>query len=125
MLNERLVLNDCRVRVADDDDVLRETLAELLRLRGYAVESVANGAEALVAVAERRPAVILLDVQMPVLDGSGVARALEARGVDVPLVMMTGAPELPHDAFDIQANEWLEKPFKMQELLPTIERALN
>jgi CheY-like chemotaxis protein len=118
-------LNECRVLVAEDDEVFRETVAELLRLEGYVVESVANGAEALASVAESRPSVMLLDMYMPVLDGQRVAEELETLGVDVPLVVMTGAQELDYAAFGINAQDWLEKPFKMKELLPAIERALN
>ena len=118
-------LNECRVLVAEDDEVFRETVAELLRLEGYVVESVANGAEALASVAESRPSVMLLDMYMPVLDGQRVAEELETLGVDVPLVVMTGAQELDYAAFGINAQHWLEKPFKMKELLPAIQRALN
>jgi len=118
-------VNERRVLVADDDAIFRETISEVLRLEGYAVESGANGAEALASVVESRPALMLLDMDMPVLDGGGVARHLEALGVEIPLVVMTGAPELDYAAFGIRADHWLEKPFKMKELLPAIERALN
>jgi CheY-like chemotaxis protein len=111
-----------RVLVAEDDDVLRETIAELLRLEGYVVESAANGAQALASLMRSRPAVMLLDMHMPILDGWGLAREMEANGLEVPVVVMTGADHPWFAAAQIRAEGWLEKPFKMKELRPAIER---
>jgi len=92
-----------RILVAEDDEVLRETIAELLRLEGYAVESVANGAAALVALAKSEPAVVLLDLTMPVMDGWATAREMRARGLRIPIVVMTGAPDPMFAAADVVA----------------------
>ena len=111
-----------RVLVAEDDEVLRETVAELLRLEGYRVETVANGALALDALARSRPAVVLLDMKMPIMDGWELAREMKARDLHVPVVVMTGAPDPFYAAAAIRADGWLGKPFKLKELLPAIER---
>jgi len=113
---------NCRILVADDDDVLRETLAEILRIEGYTVESAANGAMALASIVRARPAVVLLDMRMPILDGWQFARWMTANGLDVPVVVMTAAVDPSEAAEQIEAEAWIAKPFKLDELLPTIKR---
>ena len=108
------------VLVAEDDDVLRETLSETLRLEGYIVTAAPDGAQALSAIERLHPNVVLLDIQMPVLDGKGFARELEARGLHVPIVVMTAASAADRCAEEIDADGWVAKPFKLSELLPAI-----
>ena len=116
-MSERLVL------VAEDDDVLRETLSETLRLEGYTVTGASDGEEALHALERLHPNVVLLDMQMPVLDGKGFAKELHARGLHVPIVVMTAAAKADNVADEIDAEGWVAKPFKLSELLPAIELA--
>ena len=113
----------CLVLVAEDDEVLRETLSETLRLEGYLVAGASDGAEALSAIERIHPNVVLLDMQMPVLDGKGFARELAARGLHVPIVVMTAASDAGSAADAIDADGWVAKPFKLSELLPAIEHA--
>jgi CheY-like chemotaxis protein len=116
-------MSDRLVLVAEDDDVLRETLSETLRLEGYMVKGASDGEEALHAIEQMHPNVVLLDMQMPVLDGRGFARALQARGLHVPIVVMTAAEKADNLADEIDAHGWVAKPFKLSELLPAIELA--
>jgi CheY-like chemotaxis protein len=115
-LNQRLVL------VAEDDDVLRETLSETLRLEGYLVAGAADGAEALTALERLHPNLVLLDITMPILDGKAFTRELEARGLRVPILVMTAANNADSLAEELDADGWVGKPFKLSELLPAIER---
>jgi two-component system response regulator MprA len=115
-------LADCRVLVADDDDVLRETLAEILRLEGYQVEVARDGLQAVLAATRARPAVILLDMRMPIIDGWEVARQLATYGIDVPILVMSAAVDPEVAARDIEAEGWLDKPFTLEQLLPAIDR---
>ena len=115
-------MTPCLVLVAEDDEVLRETLSETLRLEGYIVAGAPDGAQALTALERLHPNVVLLDIQMPVLDGKGFARELEARGLHVPIVVMTAAANADSCADEIDADGWVAKPFKLSELLPAIER---
>lgn len=110
------------VLVAEDDDVLRETLSETLRLEGYIVASVCDGKQALSALERLHPNVVLLDMQMPVLDGKAFAKELAARGLRVPIVVMTAAANADDCAEEIDADGWVAKPFKLSDLLPAIER---
>jgi CheY-like chemotaxis protein len=79
------------VLVVDDDTSILDTVSAILSGEGYDVISAASGQEALDAVARSQPAVILLDMRMPVMDGWAVARALHTQGSTVPIVVMTAA----------------------------------
>jgi CheY-like chemotaxis protein len=106
------------VLVVDDDPDLRESIAEILRLRGYRVRTCSNGKEALAAVEAAAPALLLLDLMMPVIDGWTVLARLRAAATLLPLervVVMTacdaGAPP------DVRT---LSKPFAVKELLGVV-----
>ena len=79
------------VLVVDDEASVRVALERALRLEGFAVSTAAGGREALEAVAQRPPAVIVLDVTMPDLDGVSVVRRLRAGGIDVPVCILPRA----------------------------------
>jgi len=114
-------MNQCLVLVAEDDDILRETLSETLRMEGYIVASAEDGAQALNMLERVHPNVVLLDMMMPVLDGRAFGRQLAERGLHVPILVMTAAN--PNGAAEeIAADGWVEKPFKLSQLLPAIER---
>lgn len=111
-----------RVLVVDDDPGIRAVVAETLELEGYRVETVADGAQALRAIERERPALVLLDMRMPVLDGWGVARELRERGVAVPVVVMTAAQDARRWAAEIAAPAFLAKPFDLDDLVRVVER---
>jgi CheY-like chemotaxis protein len=94
----------------------------MLSAAGYQVETAANGAEALQMLSQAEPACVLLDMRMPVLDGWGFARELEARHLAIPLLVMTAAQEAPRWCREVLAAGCLSKPFEMGELLATVEQ---
>jgi CheY-like chemotaxis protein len=102
--------------------MIRQVVAHALRFEGYQVRSASNGLEALDAVEHERPAVVLLDMRMPVLDGWGFARELRARGSDVPIIVMTAACDPQLWADQIGAQACLSKPFSLTELASTVGR---
>ena len=108
--------------VVDDDPMIRQVVSHALRFEGYQVRSASNGQEALDAVEHERPAVVLLDMRMPVLDGWGFARELRARGSDVPIIVMTAACDPQLWADQIGAQACLSKPFSLTELASTVGR---
>jgi CheY-like chemotaxis protein len=110
------------VLVVDDDPGIRATVSEILDLEGCEVVAACNGLEALEQIQTSPPCVILLDMRMPVLDGWGVARELRARGVGVPIVVMTAAQDAALWAREIQADAVLAKPFDLNELLAVVAR---
>ena len=110
------------VLVVDDEPELRSVVALVLSEEGYQVEEAANGAEALHVLTRRQPNCVLLDMRMPVLDGWGFARELEARHLHVPVVVMTAAQDARRWCDEIGAADCLSKPFDLGDLLDTVER---
>ena len=114
---------DTRVLVVDDEPDIRATVAEMLSLEGYEVDEAANGAEALKMLEASAPDLVLLDMRMPVLDGWGFASAVRARGLRVPIVVMTAARDARRWASEIAANGTLAKPFGFDDLIDAVEHA--
>ena len=75
-------MRDVRVLIVDDEPDIRATVSAMLEIEGYEVAEAANGADALHALEDRLPDVILLDMRMPVLDGWGFAAELPAKPAD-------------------------------------------
>jgi CheY-like chemotaxis protein len=110
------------ILIVDDDPAIRETIAEVLEDEGYAVEVATNGAEGLAAIDRALPALVLLDMRMPVLDGWSFARTLRERALNLPLVVMTAAQESLQWSQEIAAAAVLAKPFNLDDLLEVVER---
>lgn len=106
-----------QVLVVEDDPALRQLVSEVLRDEGYTVATAKDGLEALRAVQEDRPNLVLLDVQLPLLDGRDVARQMRERGIDSPIVVMTGAANARRYASEIDAEDYLAKPFDLDDVL--------
>lgn len=116
-----------RVLVAEDDRSVRESLEMALQVEGYEVEAVTNGADALEAFAAHEPDVILLDIMMPVLDGLTVCRRLRASGCRTPILMLTARHEVSDrvSGLDAGADDYLAKPFSLDELLARLRALLR
>ncbi len=112
----------CDVLVVDDDDAIRDTVAEVLRSEGYAVNTAANGAEALASVDLVHPKLVLLDMRMPVLDGWGFVRGLNERGIRFPILVLTATQDARRWAEEIGADGYIAKPFDLDDLLTAVER---
>ncbi len=112
------------VLVVDDDPDLREIIRIMLEASGYEVRCATNGKEAVKAVAQKRPAVVLLDMLMPVMDGWQCARELRARyGNDVPIVVVTAAEHARARADQVGGvDDVLSKPFEMDDLVRVVDR---
>jgi len=110
------------ILIVDDD---QETLAverAVLAEEGFSVREAHDGGEALVALEADPPAMIVLDIQMPGIDGPTFARELRTRLRHVPLVIVTGAPDPKHEADRCNAEAYLAKPFQANELLQLVRR---
>src|ERR687892_2932795 len=112
------------ILVVDDDPNILDVVSELLDMEGYKVTTAANGAEALAKLDEARPSLVLLDMRMPVLDGWGFARELKARGVQLPILVMTAAQNARLWSEEIGAQGYVSKPFEVPTLLETVDRVL-
>jgi CheY-like chemotaxis protein len=113
------------VLVVDDDHAILLAVKDILELEGYPVVTATNGAEALRRIEEERPALILLDMRMPGMNGWDVARTLRERGIAVPILVMTAAQDARRWAEQIGANGYLAKPFDLDDLLVSVERLLR
>lgn len=118
---------DPLVLVVDDEASVRQALERALRLEGFAVSTAAGGREALERVAERRPAVIVLDVTMPDLNGIAVVRRLRADGLDVPVCILSARDDVDDRVAGLQAgaDDYLVKPFAIAELTARLEALLR
>lgn len=110
-----------RVVIVDDEEPARLAVRQHLETIGGAavVAECANGFEAIKAVAEHKPDVMLLDVQMPKLDGFEV---LEVVGREVPVVFVTAYDEFALRAFEVHAVDYLLKPFAPERLQEALDR---
>jgi DNA-binding NarL/FixJ family response regulator len=116
------------ILVVDDDDAFRELVAEVLEPTGCDVRQVSCGAQALRAARESRPALVVLDVCMPLLGGYSVLRELRAElGDDLPVVLVSGERTDPLDTASgllLGADDYISKPFCPDELLARLRRLL-
>ena len=110
------------ILVVDDDPSILHTVAAILELENYQVETARNGAEALAILDRVQPCLVLLDMRMPILDGWGFARALRDRGIELPILVMTAAQDTRRWAEEIGAAGYLAKPFELLELLNAVSR---
>lgn len=115
------------VVIAEDDRRVRESLERALRLEGYDVVAVPDGAAALRAHDESRPEVMVLDVSMPNADGISVCRKLRERGHDTQILMLTARHEVEDRVvgLDAGADDYLVKPFALEELLARLRARLR
>ena len=115
------------VLVVDDDPCVRPLLERLLLGEGFRVSTAANGEEALLAVAEDPPDVVVTDLAMPVMDGLTLLKRLRELDPDLPVIMATGDGELQSavSAMRAGAEDYLTKPVDAEKLVIVIERALE
>jgi CheY-like chemotaxis protein len=106
------------VLVVDDDPDILEAICDILAGEGYRVARARHGLEALAAMDRERPALVLLDLMMPVMDGLAFAQALRGRERDrgVPIVVIS-ADGNPQKAAAVGARGFLAKPFDIDALL--------
>ncbi|HTL86323.1 MAG TPA: response regulator transcription factor [Acidimicrobiia bacterium] len=116
-----------RVLVVEDDEHVRDAVARALRYEGYDVSSALDGNDGLLKVEQLNPDVIVLDVLMPGTDGLAVSRILRERGNRTPILMLTARHEVSDRVagLDAGADDYLVKPFALDELLARIRALLR
>jgi CheY-like chemotaxis protein len=120
--NPAIARRSVSVLAIDDDPDTRELLGLIVTNAGYSFAEADNGCDALAVLKSIRPQMILLDIQMPVMDGAEFRQA-QRRDPDlirVPTVVMTGSKEEPQ--LDLSVVETLTKPFRGDELLAIVAR---
>jgi DNA-binding NtrC family response regulator len=113
-----------RVRIADDEELIRKSLIKLLRDEGYQVDAVGTAAEVMESVRRDPPDVLVLDLRLP--DGSGLdlLPRLKALAPEMQVVVITAFGDLPTavEAMRQGATDFLKKPYEMHEMLLAVER---
>ena len=114
-----------RILVVDDEPAVRDAVDRALRLEGYDVALAEDGRAALDAVADAPPDVLVLDVLMPHVDGLEVCRRLRAAGDRTPVLVLTARDTIADRVrgLDAGADDYLVKPFALEELLARAARA--
>ncbi len=113
------------IYIVDDDEAIRRSLSFLLKTSGHTVRCFAGGIDFLKEAAGLEPGCVLLDVRMPDIDGLEVQRELRARGVMLPVIIMTGHGDvgMAVAAMKVGATDFIEKPFEKAALLEAIDAA--
>jgi|KBSSwiStaDraftv2_1062776.scaffolds.fasta_scaffold93626_2 two-component system KDP operon response regulator KdpE len=115
-----------RILLVDDEGSIQRAVTPLLRSRGYDVETVGSGADALRAAAERPPDLVVLDLGLPDLDGVEVCQRIRKTS-SVPIIVLSarGNETDKVSALDLGADDYVTKPFSPEELLARIRVALR
>ena len=115
-----------RVLVIDDSVTVRKVASRLLTREGYEVDSARDGIEAMAKLAEDKPDIVLLDIEMPNIDGFEVANSIrnDPQLQGIPIIMITSRTGEKHRnrALSIGVNEYIGKPFQEGPLLDAIQR---
>ena len=113
------------VLVVDDDPDVRGILAMLLAREGYEVVTAIDGAAALEHVHDARIKLVVLDLQMPRLDGDAFRRVYRERGGHAPILLITGARVSPDELARLGADAYIGKPFDVDDVLETVARLVK
>lgn len=116
-----------RVVVVDDEESLSDLLTMALRYEGWEVRAAATGQEALRAIREHRPDVVVLDVMLPDLDGIEVLQRLRAEGEEVPVLFLTAKDAVADrvNGLTIGGDDYVTKPFSLEELVARLRALLR
>lgn len=122
-----LSANNPYIAIVDDDAAIRTALGRALRMENYDVELFDDGASALRAVQLRAPDAIVLDLQLPDIDGLEVCRRIRRAGDTTPILMLTARDAVNDrvEGLDVGADDYLVKPFDLAELLARLRALLR
>jgi two-component system OmpR family response regulator len=116
-----------RVLVVDDEPNIVDVISMALRYQGFTVESAANGRDAIAAVSDFKPHLMLLDIMLPDMEGFDVARRLGGERADLPIIFLTArdATEDKVRGLTSGGDDYVTKPFSLEELVARIRTILR
>jgi DNA-binding NtrC family response regulator len=120
-------LADSLIVVADDEASIRDLLVDMLETEGAKVRAVGSGHAALAAIADEEPDLAILDLRMPAPDGIAVLQQLRAKGIDLPVLIITAqdSSSVTIEAMQHGAYDFIAKPFDIDQVLLVIRRAIE
>lgn len=122
-----MTVNDMTVFIVDDDEAVRDSLADLMDLINLRVETYASALDFLASYMAPSPGCLVLDIRMPGLSGLDLQAELVKRNVMLPIVFITGHGDIQMavQAMRAGAQDFIQKPFREQELLDSINLAME
>ena len=122
-----MTTSDYPIYIVDDDDSVRRSIGFMLRTSGHKVETFASGIDFLKELRTLEPGCVLLDIQMPEMDGLEVQAELHDRGIPFPIIVMTGHGdvEVAVRAMKAGAVDFIEKPFAKETMLQAVGEAFD
>ena len=116
-----------RILVVDDEPNILDVLSMALRFQGFEVETAATGEQALAAASSFKPQLMVLDIMLPDMEGFEVARRLGAQRAEIPIIFLTArdATEDKVRGLTIGADDYVTKPFSLEELVARIRTVLR
>lgn len=120
-------MNNYRVLVVDDEHLIRWSLEQSLKKQGYTVQTVGSGEEAIEYVRKHSPDLVLLDIQLPGIDGIETLERIKDIDSDISVIMITalGVLETAVKAMQLGAFDYINKPFNLDELSVVLRKALE
>ncbi|PIR52645.1 hypothetical protein COU76_05255 [Candidatus Peregrinibacteria bacterium CG10_big_fil_rev_8_21_14_0_10_49_10] len=116
------------ILVAEDDSVLREIYRKKFSISGYTIRTAANGEEAIAAIEEQAPDLLLLDINMPIIDGFGVLEKYPKDQRSFPVIMLTNFADERNKARgeELGANDYfIKSDMTMRKLLEMVENLMQ
>ena len=116
-----------RILIVDDEPNIRDLLTTSLRFAGFAVRAVGNGAQAISAVLEEEPDLIILDVMLPDMNGFGVTKRLRASGYTAPILFLTAKDDTEDKitGLTVGGDDYVTKPFSLDEIVARLKAILR
>src|ERR1700712_4010347 len=116
-----------RILIVDDEPNIRDLLTTSLRFAGFAVRAVGNGAQAISAVLEEEPDLIILDVMLPDMNGFGVTKRLRSSGYTSPILFLTAKDDTEDKitGLTVGGDDYVTKPFSLDEIVARIKAILR
>ncbi|HET8777314.1 MAG TPA: response regulator [Candidatus Limnocylindria bacterium] len=114
-----------RVLIVEDEETLRETIADLIRDDGHEVRVAADGIDALAQTDGWQPDLVILDVMLPRMDAFEFRKRQLAAGHVAKILLVSAAPDLSSAAERLDADAWLPKPFSVDAMIDTVNDLLG
>ena len=116
-----------KILIVDDEPNIRDLLTTSLRFAGFAVRAVSNGAQAISAVLDEEPDLIILDVMLPDMNGFGVTKRLRSSGYTAPILFLTAKDDTEDKitGLTVGGDDYVTKPFSLDEIVARIKAILR